>query len=192
MTLVTFLILVILVLGSNYSSRFHHISSDIFPHVLFSFSTSCSQLLLLLMGFELSDSQCLFTIIFDEIKDEINMLFPLILFLKKCISISRLFIYPFNTVTTMELKLCVVGVYCLFDSCKTFCFKCFNKYSSIFSYVRIIMYRHGLSSFRNMFLKRKLSDFYELKKAVFSLVFANNSKTSSKGEKLWTHFFKCY
>ena len=86
-------------------------------------SSSCGQLFLSLAIFELCDSQYLFPIDFDEIKDEINMFFPLILSLKNCIPLSKLLIRSFNKVITVELKSCVVGGYCFFK-----CFKmpCFN------------------------------------------------------------------
>ena len=44
---------------------------------MFSFSSSCRQLFLSLAIFELFDSQYLLPIDFDEIKDEIDIFFPL-------------------------------------------------------------------------------------------------------------------
>ena len=71
------------------------------------FSSFCRQLLLPLTIFELFDSYHLFSIVFYMKSKTKSICFYLILSLKKRIYLSRLLIWSFDEVPTVEMKLCV-------------------------------------------------------------------------------------
>ena len=71
------------------------------------FSSFCRQLLLPWTIFELFDSYHLFSIVFYMKSKTKSICFYLILSLKKRIYLSRLLIWSFDEVPTVEMKLCV-------------------------------------------------------------------------------------